>query len=139
MQVEGQSFDMLLDTGATAKLTQDSASVYGLPVGTKVGASYITQPVFESWADSNPTWTVVASGDSVTGTVYPMIQVPAVTVAGITAGPVWFTQRPKGTFEEWISQMTDASVVGAVGGSIFRHFRMVIDYPNAQAHFQALN
>ena len=139
IEVDGQSFDMLLDTGATAKLTQESGAAFGLPAATKVGASYITQPVFESWVKNNPTWKVVASGDSVTGTDFPMIEVPAVTVAGITVGPVWFTQRPKGTFEEWISQMTDASVVGAVGGSLFRHFRMVIDYPNAQAHFQAVN
>lgn len=138
IEVDGQTLEMLLDTGATAKLSQDSAAAYGLPVATKVGTSFITRPVFEAWVEKHPTWQVVEDGDQVTGTALPMIQVPAVTVAGVTVGPVWFAQRPEGTFERWISQMTDAPVVGAVGGSLFRHFRMVIDYPNARAYFSAV-
>lgn len=138
IEVDGEALDMLLDTGATARLTESSAKEYGLPTGTRVGTSYISKPIFNSWVQQNPDWNVVDNGEDVTEHIFPMIEVPEVTVAGITVGPVWFVQRPKGTFEEWISQMTDSPVVGAVGGSLFRHFRMAIDYPDATAYFQAL-
>jgi len=136
--VEGETLDMLLDTGATARLTDSSADAFGLPPGTRVGTSYISKPIFNSWMQQNPDWKVVDKGEDVTGHIFPMIEVPEVTIAGITVGPVWFVQRPEGTFEEWISQMTDSQVVGAVGGSLFRYFRMVIDYPDATAYFQPL-
>jgi hypothetical protein len=35
--------------------------------------------------------------------------------------------------------MTDAPVEGAIGGSAFRYFRMVLDYPESAAYFVPLN
>jgi hypothetical protein len=61
-----------------------------------------------------------------------------VRIAGLSVGPVWFAQRSDDTFRQWLSQMMDRQVEGAVGGSAFKHLRMVIDYPGARAYFKAV-
>jgi hypothetical protein len=62
-----------------------------------------------------------------------MIEVPRVTVAGFTVGPVWFARRPDSNFAEWMSSMTDKPIVGAFGGSGLQYFRLVLDYPRSTA------
>ena len=52
-----------------------------------------------------------------------------------TVGPVWFVQRPDASFREYMAQMMDMPIDGAIGGSALKYFRMVIDYPNATAYF----
>jgi len=64
-----------------------------------------------------------------------MIEVPALTVAGFTVGPVWFTARPDRAFTEYMSQWMDRRVVGALGGSALQYFRVTVDYPNRRATF----
>lgn len=136
--VDGQPLSMLLDTGATAELTESSGPVYGLTAGTRVGTSYITRSIFESWRTNHPNWRVIEEADVVTGQAFPMIEVPSVEVAGITVGPVWFSQRPDDTFRKWMSRMTDRPIEGAIGGSMLKYLCMVIDYPGAKAYFRAL-
>jgi hypothetical protein len=66
----------------------------------------------------------------------PIIEVPAITIAGFTVGPVWFTRRPDAAFHEYMSQWMDRRVEGALGGSALRWFRIVVDYPGARAAFE---
>jgi hypothetical protein len=133
--VDGESLDMLLDTGATARLTETSSPVYGVPVGSRVGASYITTSIFERWVSRHPDWRVIDRADSVTGRAFPMIRVPAITVGGQTVGPVWFVSRPDANFRDMMSAMMDKPIEGAIGGSALTYFRVVIDYPGAAAYF----
>jgi hypothetical protein len=65
-----------------------------------------------------------------------MIEVPHVTVAGFTVGPVWFAQKPDANFSGIMSPMMDKPVQGAFGGSGLRYFRIVLDYPKAMAWFE---
>ena len=65
-----------------------------------------------------------------------MIEVPNVTVAGYTIGPVWFTRRPDKNFHEFMSKFMDRKVEGALGGSALRYFRVTVDYRNAVAIFE---
>ncbi len=76
--IDGEQLSMLLDTGATAKLTETSAPVHGLTTGTPVGTSYIVRSIFDSWRDRHPDWRVVENADAVTGQSFPMIEVPSV-------------------------------------------------------------
>ena len=62
-----------------------------------------------------------------------MIEVPRVTVAGFTVGPVRFARRPDFNFAQWMSSMMDKPIVGAFGGSGLQYFRLVLDYPRATA------
>lgn len=65
-----------------------------------------------------------------------MIEVPTVSVAGHSIGPVWFTRRADKNFHEFMSQWMDRKVDGAIGGNALRYFRITIDYPNAVALFE---
>ena len=62
-----------------------------------------------------------------------MIEVPLVKIAPVTVGPVWFSARPDATFHDFMSQMMDKKIEGALGGSALRYLDIVIDYPGAKA------
>jgi len=61
-----------------------------------------------------------------------------VEIAGSRIGPVWFTHRPDAAFHDMMSSMMDARVEGAIGGNVFRHFVMTVDYPGAAAYFRCV-
>lgn len=137
MTVDGEELLVLLDTGATATLGEDAAAAFGLPVGTPVGTSFIEREVFERWAAAHPDWRVLERGDALRGQSFRMIEVPEVRLGGLAIGPVWFTERPPGAFQKYMASMMDRPTWGALGGSAFRHLRMVVDYPAAKAWFEA--
>jgi len=136
--IDGQPLEVLLDTGATGELTEHSAAVYGLPVGSRVAASYVTELHFKHWQSRHPDWRVVEQAEAVTGTAFPMIEVPVVDFGGVRVGPVWFSQRPDPIFHQWMSQMMDRQIDGAIGGSALKYLEIVIDYPNAKVHIAPL-
>jgi hypothetical protein len=133
--VDGEVLPVLLDTGATATLSESSGPVFGLPAGTAVGTSFIEREVFERWVANHPDWRVVEGGDRIGDKALRLIEVPAVTIAGHTVGPVWFAERPPGAFQKYMASMMDRPTWGAIGGSGLKYFRMVIDYPAAKAWF----
>lgn len=139
--VGGESLDFLLDTGATAhptaggKVSAVSLSERGVGV-----TSYVITSVFDRWRRAHPSWRVIEHGDSLPGSTFDsrLIEVPEVEIAGWRVGPVWFTERPDANFSDkpgGMSSYMDQPVVGAVGGNVFMHFTMTIDYPDAKAWF----
>jgi len=97
------------------------------------GTSFVTHSLFEVWRTRHPDWRVVENADAYGGEA--MIQVPVVHLAGYDVGPVWFTRRSDANFHEYLSQWMDQRVDGALGGSVFQYFAMVVDYPRARAYF----
>jgi hypothetical protein len=141
IRVDGQPLDMLLDTGATAHPTAAGEKASGTPTVDGLGVtSYVVASVFERWHKAHPDWRVVADGDAAFGPKRPMplIEVPRVEIAGWTVGPVWFTERPDPAFHDMMSSAMDKRVEGAVGGNVFEHFVMTIDYPRATAWFRCV-
>ncbi|HEV2539596.1 MAG TPA: hypothetical protein VGU03_07790 [Frateuria sp.] len=141
LRVDGQPLDMLLDTGATAHPTAAGEKASGTPtVGGYGVASYITTSMLEHWRRAHPDWRVVDKGDDLFGAqrATRLIEVPRVGVAGWSAGPVWFTERPDHAFHVFMSSMMDKPVEGAVGGNVLGHFTMTIDYPGAKAYFRCV-
>jgi hypothetical protein len=139
IRVDGQPLDMLLDTGATAHPTAEGKKASGTPTVNGFGVtSYIVSSVFDRWHRAHPDWRVVTNGDDLFGPrhVMRMIEVPQVEIAGWSVGPVWFTERPDPAFHDMMSSMMDQRVEGAVGGNVFGHFVMTIDYPRNTAYFQ---
>jgi hypothetical protein len=132
--VEGRQIDMLLDTGATARPSQAAAGELGVEPGASLGTSFVIQSIFNAWKTSHPDWRIVENADVLEGQSLPMIQVPQVSIGGVSFGPVWFTQRPDPNFLEFMSQMTDQPVSGAIGGSALRYLRVVLDYPGGKAY-----
>jgi hypothetical protein len=125
---------MLLDTGAMIRLTADAAPAFDVAPGTIVGGGFIMKAVFDEWHAKHPDWRVIEHGEAApSGDGNAMIEVPRVTVAGFTVGPVWFARRRDTNFTEMMSSMTDKPVVGAFGGSGLQYFRLVLDYPRSSA------
>ena len=135
IEVDGQEIDVLLDTGAKATLTESGAAHLDKARGSAIGTSFIVRSVFDQWVEKHPEWTVLVDADSIRGHLYPMIEVPQLTVGGHTVGPVWFVVRPDNAFLNYMSAMMDQSIQGALGGSGLRYFRLVVDYPSATAYF----
>lgn len=134
-EIDGDSLDLLFDTGATVSLTDAGWAALrtdGEP--RERGTSFITQSVFERWRQRHPNWRVVEQADQVLN--MPMILVPEVRVGGYTVGPAWFTMRPDKNFHQFMSQWMDRRVDGALGGSVLRFFRVTLDYPGAMATFE---
>ncbi|PRY03665.1 hypothetical protein CLV24_13913 [Pontibacter ummariensis] len=130
--VDGDSLDLLFDTGAQTTLTAAAQQKAGGTSGRRA-TSFITRSVFEKWQQKHPDWRVIEKAEAGTGAA--MIEVPQVSIAGYTVGPVWFTQRPDNAFQEWLSQMMDKPIEGALGGSALQYFRVTADYPSAVAYF----
>jgi len=131
--IDGKPLDMLLDTGAMITLSADGAAAFHVEPGTVVGGGFIMQARFDEWHPRHPDWRVIDHGEAIGGPGNAMIEVPRVTVAGFTVGPVWFARRDDFNFAQWMSSMTDKPIVGAFGGSGLQYFRLVLDYPRATA------
>lgn len=133
--IDGETLPFLFDTGATLALRDGALAKLG-DGGAKVrGTSFVVASVFDRWRERHPEWRVVEDAEDNRGGA-PIIEVPSVTIAGHTVGPVWFTKRPDANFHQWMSQWMDRKVEGALGGSAFRHFRVTADYPGARALFE---
>lgn len=137
IRVDGETVNLLLDTGATAQPT-----IAGKVAGTEIApngigvTSYITTRQLERWHHAHPDWRIVDHGDDL-GVDARLIEVPRIEVGGWTIGPVWFTERPNEAFElpAGMSKYMDGVVSGALGANVFRHFVMTIDYPAEAAWF----
>jgi hypothetical protein len=135
VEVDGDSLDLLFDTGATVTLTDSALTALADGGPPARGTSFITQSVFTRWRQRHPDWRVVEGADRILG--MPMIQVPRVRIGGHTVGPAWFTMRPDRNFHQYMSQWMDRRIDGALGGSVLRYFRVTLDYPGAAAVFEA--
>jgi hypothetical protein len=141
IRVDGQPLDMLLDTGATSYPTPAAIRISGTPTVHGEGVtSYITTSTLERWHKAHPDWRVVQDADDKVAAkpLKRIIEVPEVEIAGWTVGPVWFTEQPDHAYHVWMASMMDKSIEGAVGGNVFRHFVMTIDYPRATAYFRCV-
>jgi hypothetical protein len=132
--VDGRTFDVLFDTGATTFVKLEALNQIGDGGPAARATSFIIQDVFDDWHKRHPGWKMVEEAED--GTNQPMIQVPEVEVAGFRVGPVWFTRRPNESFHKFMSQFMDKQVDGALGGSGLQYFIVTIDYPDATAVFQ---
>lgn len=131
--IDGDSLELLFDTGATVTLTDSALRVLGDGGPARRAMSFMSATVFERWRAAHPDWRTIAHGSRFHT---DLMEVPEIDIAGQRVGPVWFEERPTGTFEKYMSSMMDQPVVGALGGNALRFFRVTIDYPNAVAVFE---
>lgn len=142
IHVDGQPLDMLLDTGASSYPTPAAARISGTPTVQGEGVtSYITTGMLERWHKAHPAWRVVEDADEKVAArpFKRIIEVPEVEIAGWSVGPVWFTEQPDKAFHAYMAQWMDKPTEGAVGGNVFRHFVMTIDYPHEAAYFRCVS
>jgi hypothetical protein len=132
--VDGDSLDLLFDTGASTVLTPEALAAMGDDLPARRATSFIAANVFDAWHAKHPGWRVIERAE--TGSGEAMIEVPRLDVAGHSVGPVWFTRRPDRAFHPYMSQWMDRQIEGALGGSALHYFRVTVDYPNAVAIFE---
>jgi hypothetical protein len=131
IKVLGKALPMLFDTGATARLSVKAKQVLKNK-SDAVGTSYIVSSLFDKWQRENPSWLVIKKADKLLNE--SMIQVPEVQIGDQTIGPVWFTRRQDNNFHEYMSSYMDKKIEGAIGGSLLKYLRIIIDYPNEKAY-----
>jgi len=132
--VDGDSLDMLVDTGAQALLSKKAARHFQNKASDQVGTSFIIASIFDKWREEHPDWKIIKNADL--RSEMPMIRVPKLTIANQTAGPVWFTKRRDSNFKKYMSRWMDKEIVGALGGSAFQHFNIIVDYKAGRALFE---
>jgi hypothetical protein len=132
--VDGDTLQLLFDTGATGHLSETALSAVADAAPAVRATSFITTGVLNRWREKHPDWRVLDAADEVMRGMR-MIEVPRIDIAGFTVGPVWFTERPDPNFHQFMSQFMDRRVDGALGGNALRFFRVTLDYPGAVAHF----
>ncbi|MBJ6765069.1 hypothetical protein JGU66_30265 [Myxococcaceae bacterium JPH2] len=137
IKVDGETLDLLFDTGASVLLTQGAQDALADGRPADRATSFITRSVFERWHQHHPEWRVVEDADRRVPHS-SLIEVPSLEVAGHTVGPVWFTTRADPNFHQGMSQFMDKTVEGALGGSALGYFRVTVDYPQAVAVFERL-
>ncbi|MBV6519920.1 MAG: hypothetical protein MNPFHGCM_00023 [Gemmatimonadaceae bacterium] len=130
-EVDGDSVDFLVDTGAMTTLTDHALAVVAPGGHRTIATSFIVRSRFDRWQSRHPDWPVVSEADE--NYHNRMIRVPAIVVGGQRLGPVWFSERPDRAFHEFMSQWMDRRIDGALGGSAWQQAVLVLDYPNAQA------
>ncbi len=133
IRVAGEPIEALLDTGATVWLTPEATKMVGEPGDSERATSFVSARLFDHWHKAHPEWRVINKGCEMSDA--DLIEVPEIEVAGLHAGPVWFTCRGDGSYA-WMSSFMDAPISASIGGNFFRHFRLTIDYPNAIAYLE---
>lgn len=132
-QIDGDSLDLLFDTGATVTLGDSAWRVIGDALPRERATSFMAASVFDRWRRRHPEWRVLERGEFYSGR--ELIEVPTISIAGFLVGPVWFTRRLDAEFVPYVSAGTDREVIGALGGSAFQYFTITIDYRRGLAEF----
>jgi hypothetical protein len=134
IEVDGETIDFVLDTGATNVLSEDALKLINDGHAAERATSFLVRSVYDSWHTKHPEWRVLENIKSLTGAT--MIEVPTVSIGGYKVGPVWFTVQPDIGFQSVMGSLTDKRVSGALGGSALHYFRMTVDWPGALAVFE---
>lgn len=132
--IDGETIDLLFDTGASTKLTDAALTALNDQRPAVRATSFITASVFEKLRKRHPNWRVIENAEN--GSGQAMIEVPEISVAGYQVEHIWFTKRPDKNFHEYMSQWMDKTVEGALGGNALHFFRITVDYPSAVAVFE---
>ncbi len=129
--VDGDTIDVLFDTGATSILTEKGKKYFETTKKT-LGSSFIAASIFQKWRDKHPEWKYYPKAEL----LGDMIEVPKIKIGGHEVGPVLFSQRPDEVWSEGMIATMDKAVKGAIGGSSLKHFRVTIDYNSELIRFE---
>jgi hypothetical protein len=133
VEIDGDTVDVLLDSGGTSMFSDDAVAVMGGGPRTRA-ASFAAARLWNTWHTRHPSWRVVRNAEL--STHASAIEVPAVRIAGFDVGPVWFVQRSDAAYDDMMSSMTDRPILAAIGGAALKHFRITMDYPAQRATFE---
>jgi len=133
VRIDGETLQLLFDTGATVMLTEQGVRELGDGPAVRAG-SFIAAGVLRRWREKHPDWRVVERGER--NDSGRLIEVPELEVGGYRVGPVWFAERADRNFHDYMSKWMDQRIDGAIGGNAFSSLKVSVDYPSAIATFE---
>lgn len=110
LEIDGERLGFLLDTGATYTM--------------------VSSAVMDRWLERHPEWPSTFGGSRDASFGYArtdlqrLVRVPEVRWGSSTLRGVGMIARREGTFENYISSMTTAPIVGALAGNVLSCFRL---------------
>lgn len=128
--IDGDTLDMLFDTGASFLLSERGKMQMNTP-NSSIAGSFIAKSAYDKWVSNHPNWKVYKNADMGTD----IIEVPFVTIGSYSVGPVLFSVRPDEAWSENMIASMDRVVKGALGGSALKYFKVKIDYNNELIQF----
>ena len=131
IEVDGDTIDVLFDTGATSILTENGKNLFAT-TKKSLGSSFIAASIFQKWRERHPEWKYYPKAEW----LGDMIEVPKIKIGGYEVGPVLFSQRPDEVWSEGMVATMDKVVKGAIGGSALKYFSVTIDYNSALIRFK---
>lgn len=123
IEVEGETIDVLFDTGATSILSEDGKHLLKCDK-TSIGISFIAESIFNKWRNKHPGWKYYPNADL----SEDIIEVPCIKICDYVIGPVLFSKRPDENWSEGMNSTMDSIVKGAIGGNVLKPFKVTIDY-----------
>jgi hypothetical protein len=131
MIVDGDSIDVLFDTGATSLLTEAGKKQFATSKKT-IGSSFIAASIFQKWKEKHPDWKYYPAAEW----LGDMIEVPVIEIGGYQVGPVLFSKRQDEVWSEGMINTMDKVVQGAIGGSALKFFKVTVDYNSDLIKFE---
>ncbi len=131
IEIDGETIDVLFDTGATMVLTEDGKKQFKTNKKTLAG-SFIAVSIFNKWRKEHPDWKYYPKADY-GGDV---IEVPIVKIGKFEVGPVLFVVKRDEAWSEGMINTMDKVVKGAIGGTFLKYFKVTIDYNTELIQFE---
>lgn len=110
---------------------------YGFLLDTGPPATIVSQALVEEWHQAHPGWArhdgaagIARELEAVGGRVLETMTVADAEWGAFALDDFTVAAQPEGTFEDYMSGMMSAPVIGALGGNVLRGFRVELDYAN---------
>ena len=131
IEIDNTVLDVLFDTGASFVLSDDGKNYFNTSKSTMAG-SFISATIFDGWRKKHPDWKYYPASDGEQG----IIEVPKVKIGTHEVGPVLFSRRPDYVWSEIMIHTMDEVVDGAIGGTLLKYFKVIIDYNTELIKFE---
>jgi predicted aspartyl protease len=116
-------------------------TTYGFLIDTGASFSMVSEVLLKSWGGAHPDWPrqAGAAGEAATlgGQALETLTLPGARWGTRALGEFGVVSQRAGTFENWMSSMMSAPVVGSLAGNVLEHFRIELDYPNQTLYVSA--
>jgi predicted aspartyl protease len=107
---------------------------HGFLIDTGASFTMVSEVVLKRWGEEHPEWErhEGAVGDAVIlgGRTLETMIVGSAAWGMFELRDVGVVSQPKGTFEQWMSSMMSAPIIGALAGNVLKRFRLELDYVN---------
>lgn len=113
---------------------------HGFLIDTGAAFTMVSQALLQSWGGAHADWErhSGAFGDAklLGGQTLETMFLPTARWDGFALDSFGVTSQRTGTFEQWMSSMMSAPIVGALAGNVLERFRVELDYPHQMLYLE---